>query len=473
MDGHTIHTLYVSDSGLIISEPDDTPNLVNDLQGQCMYPAFIDCHMHLMGYGQHLSRGQVKHLHGKADILAYIRQHLTTPVTYIEGYSPCGITKDDLDQISADVLIYLRHEDYHGMTVNSSTLKKLEITSYDGILLENDGTKAMQSIDKHSHETLVSFLEKAYQKLYQFGVIGAHSDDLFYFNGYEDTLKAFQEASITYPFFAHLLIHHKTLHDYVKKGNIIHQHEYLELGAVKIFYDGTTGSQTALMSVPYTSGGFGERISDQETFIAYVKKARDHDLAVAVHVIGDKGLEEVCEILKAYPVKKGLHDRIIHASYATPKSLELLKTLDVFLDVQPQFITSDFPQTLDYFKSLPNLIFPLKTYHDININYGLSSDAPVEIPNPILGMYAAIFREIDGVIFQPEERLSRMQALLGYTTHAWTLTNQKGGYLKPGYPAHFVITDQDILTTPKTQFKSIKVSETYVFGKQVFNHKKT
>ena len=402
MDGLILNTLYVSDSGVILSQPDNTQNQVIDLEGQCMYPAFIDCHMHLMGYGQHLSRGQVKHLRSKIDILNYIRQHLTKPVTYIEGYRPCGITKEDLDHISDEVFIYLRHEDYHGMTVNSLTLNKLEITSEHGILFENEGTKAMQSIDKHSHETLVSFLEKAYQSLYQFGVIGAHSDDLFYFNGYEDTLKAFQEASLSYPFFAHLLIHHETLHDYVKKGNVIDNYSFLELGAVKMFYDGTTGSQTALMSVPYTTGGFGERIRDQKTFITYVKAARNHDLPVAVHVIGDKGLEEVCEILKAYPVKKGLFDRIIHASYATPKALELLESLDVFLDVQPQFITSDFPQTLDYFQSLPHHIFPFKTYDHLNINYGLSSDAPVEIPNPILGMYAAILRDIDGVVFQPE-----------------------------------------------------------------------
>jgi predicted amidohydrolase YtcJ len=463
----------INDKGIIIREPDGTTNETIDLQGASMYPAFVDCHMHLMGYGQHLSRGNVNHLKTNEAILAYIRTHLTPPVTYIEGYHPCGIHKSDLDDVSKDSFIYLRHEDYHGMTVNSKTLQRLNITSDDGVLLENDGTKALKSIEKNSNETLVTFLEKAYQSLYQYGVIAAHSDDLYYFNGYVDTLKAFDEASRHFPFYAHLLIHHETLSDYQIHGNIIQDNSYLELGAVKMFYDGTTGSKTALMNAPYVTGGHGERVNQVDVFHQYVLEARANQLPVAVHVIGDLGLEEVCQILREHPVKKGLKDRIIHASYATPKTYALIKDLDVFLDIQPQFLTTDLPHTLAYFTQEPHGIFPFKTYHDLNVSYGLSSDAPVEIPNPILGMYSAIFRDIDGVVYQPDERLNRMQALLGYTTHAWQLTNHHAGYLKPGYPAHLVITNKDILTTPKDAFLSIEVLETYIDGKRVFQHKKT
>lgn len=473
MDGKIKDTLYISDRGYLLEKPDGTPSTVRDLQGANVYPAFIDCHLHLMGYGQHLSRGHVKGLTSKKDILTYIKAHLNHPVTYIEGYAPCGITKDDLDAISTTTRIYLRHEDYHGMTVNSKSLSIININSENGILLENDGNKALDSIEKNTHEGLVSFLKKAYETLYQYGVIGGHSDDLYYFNGYYKTLKAFEEASKTHPFYAHLLMHHKTIQDYEVYGNFLVGHPFIELGAVKMFYDGTTGSKTALMKHPYVSSGNGERVNNKETFISYVKKARALDLAVAVHVIGDLGLEEVSDILHTYPVKKGLKDRIIHASYGSSKAYEALQNLDVFLDLQPQFLTSDLPDVLSSFQVEPEGVFPFNTYDNKGLHYGLSSDAPVEIPNPILGMYAAIFRRVDGKIYHPQERLTRMKALLGYTTHAWQLTNQKGGYLKPGYQAHMVMTNKDILTTPQEDFLSIKVLETYLKGQLVYRHEKT
>lgn len=100
-------------------------------------------------------------------------------------------SKADLDVISNDIPIYLRHEDYHGMTLNSKALEIMDFMSEDGILKEEDATKALQSIPKHEIETLTSFLLKAYHQLNKYGIIGGHSDDLYYFNGYHDTLKAF------------------------------------------------------------------------------------------------------------------------------------------------------------------------------------------------------------------------------------------------------------------------------------------
>lgn len=474
MDGNIINSLMMNDEGIIIDDNDGTPNEVIDLNGRNVYPAFVDCHIHLMGYGQHLSRLNIRHLTQKEEILTFIKTHISGDFIYVEGYSPCDITKRDLDKISRGTRIHLRHEDYHGMTVNSNVLSALDLTSEDGILLEHEATKVMQSIKKSTHEELVEFLKNAYQSLYAYGVIAGHSDDLYYFNGYHDTLKAFIEASKTHPFYAHLLMHHLTLEDHITSQHTSGPlNTFIELGAVKLFYDGTTGSKTALMTHPYTNQTYGERIYDHQTFTHYVRRARQFDLAVAVHVIGDQGLLELCQILKQYPVKKGLKDRIIHASYASKKVLDIIQDIDVFLDLQPQFLTTDLPHTLASFQTPPDFIFPIKTYHNLGLNYGLSSDAPVEIPNPILGMHAAIFRKIGEQIYQQEERLSRMDALKAYTTHAWSLTHEKGGYLKPGYPAHLIITNQDILTVTETDFLNTHVLETYIKGVRVFQHKKT
>jgi predicted amidohydrolase YtcJ len=117
---------------------------------------------------------------------------------------------------------------------------------------------------------------------------------------------------------------------------------------------------------------------------------------------------------------KGLHDRIIHASFAKESTLEKLKKLPVILDIQPQFVGSDLPTAYQWIHPQTELIYPWKSYADQGIIICGGSDAPVEIPNPLLGIQAAMHRysSLDGNIYQPEQRLSLFEAVTLYTTYS-------------------------------------------------------
>ena len=463
----SVHELYVDHEGFITTNQVEINDVIDiDMQGQYIYPAFVDCHLHLMGYGQFLSRLQIKGVLNKQDVYMFIKKHLDLNMIYIEHYKPSmNINKKDLDDISKDIPIYLRHEDYHGMTLNSKALEIMQFESEDGILKEEEATMALQSIPKNTIDTLTSFLMKAYQKLNAYGIIAGHSDDLYYFNGYHDTLQAFFQASQSHPFYNHLLVHHQTLKDHIRCPIV--ENDFVELGAVKMFYDGTTGSKTALMSTPYVDDTYGMRITSMKKFKAQVTQARKANMAVAIHVIGDQGLLEVAKILREIPVKKGLFDRVIHASYANQEAIHILKTLDVFLDIQPQFLTTDLPHTLSLFKDTPNMVFPFKMYHDAHIHYGYSSDAPVEDPNPLLGIYAAETRNV-GQIHDKDQCMTRYDAVKAYTTNAWMLSKLNGGYLKPTFPAHFVVFKEDLLKINHDRLKTLQVSETWMQGKNIY-----
>ncbi len=463
----SVHELYVNHEGFITTNQVEINDVIDiDMQEQYIYPAFVDCHLHLMGYGQFLSRLQIKGVLNKQDVYMFIKKHLDLNMIYIEHYKQSmNINKKDLDDISKDIPIYLRHEDYHGMTLNSKALDIMQFESEDGILKEEEATMALQSIPKNTIDTLTSFLMKAYQKLNAYGIIAGHSDDLYYFNGYHDTLQAFFQASQSHPFYNHLLVHHQTLNDHMRRPIV--ENDYVELGAVKMFYDGTTGSKTALMSTPYVDDTYGMRITRKETFEAQLRLTRKANMAVAIHVIGDQGLLEVAKILREIPVKKGLFDRVIHASYANQEAIHILKTLDVFLDIQPQFLTTDLPHTLSLFKDTPNMVFPFKTYHDAHIHYGYSSDAPVEDPNPLLGIYAAETRNV-GEIHDKDQCMTRYDIVKAYTTNAWMLSKLNGGYLKPTFPAHFVVFKEDLLKINHDRLKTLQVSETWMKGKNIY-----
>ncbi len=64
--------------------------------------------------------------------------------------------------------------------------------------------------------------------------------------------------------------------------------------------------------------------------------------------------------------------------------------------------------------------------------------------------------------------MTRYDAVKAYTTHAWMLSKHKGGYLKPHYPAHFVVFKEDILNIHHDRLKTLQVSETWMQGKNIF-----
>jgi predicted amidohydrolase YtcJ len=471
-----VHYQMATDQGHIIGFDEDVKDLTFDqeidLKGYHLYPGFVDAHLHIVGYGQKLSKKDLSSMRQKDDILAFIKTHVGQGFTFYEGYFDQGITKDELDEISNEKPIILKHNDYHSLTVNSVVLKHVNLASDSGFLTEEDAQKVNKTYEVYDHEHIKKMIKHSISSLQSFGVTGGHSDDLYYFNGYHDTLTAFLEVLEEKPFRIHLLMHHKIIEDYkASKHPFLDQNKYLQLGAVKIFYDGTFSSKTALLKDHYKGLSHqGIRIFEKDELIELVKKIRSYELPLAIHVIGDLGLKEVVELLKAYPPKKGLHDRIIHASLADLKTIEMMEDMPIILDVQPQFISSDLPHILSLFSKEPAFIYPFKTYMRHNLILCGSSDAPVEIPNPLLGMYQLVFRKKDGVIYQQEECISRFNALKLYTTYANVPTYKTNrGMLKKGFIADFTVLSEDVLTMDESSFFKDLVKMT-IIDEQIVHH---
>jgi predicted amidohydrolase YtcJ len=105
------------------------------------------------------------------------------------------------------------------------------------------------------------------------------------------------------------------------------------------------------------------------------------------------------------------------------------------------------------------------------------SDTPVESPNPFPGIAAAFTREdANGQPFggwRPEERVSREQALAGFTSWgAWAaFAEDRLGRLEPGMRADFILIDQDPTMATPQEIRATKVLETWVNGRPVWTRK--
>src|SRR5690606_6758008 len=132
----------------------------------------------------------------------------------VEGYLNVGLTKHDLDQISDTQVIILRHNDYHSFTVNSYTLKLLNMNHETGILIEDEGKPVDPLWSMAEKTALEDMTSAALQSLHRYGITSIISDDLFYFNSYEETLDIIDKQVTTHPMRTNLLIHYQVLNEY-------------------------------------------------------------------------------------------------------------------------------------------------------------------------------------------------------------------------------------------------------------------
>lgn len=473
---HTTVNEVVTDQGKIIAvgtkAKDIKVNQEIDLNGSFVFPGFVDSHLHILGYGQKITRPSLGFTKDKQKAMRLIKEAFLDAPLFVHDYYDIGVTKEDLDTVSVDHPVLLRHNDYHSVTVNSWVLDKLQKQNSNGILKEEAGNEALALFDDYKKDTLESYFKNAVTSLWSYGITGGHSDDLHYFNGFRNTLSVFQDTLPDYPFRAHLLVHYQEVEEFIKsKLPFLDQNPYLQLGAVKLFYDGTVSSKTALFEAGYVDGTMGERLWNRSEFEEEVRKMREYKLPVAVHVIGDLASLEVLEVIKKYPPLLGQHDRLIHCSFLSEAFLKEASKLPIFIDAQPQFLSSDLPWGLQDLKKTPEYVYPWKSILQYQIPMGFGSDAPVEIPNPLYGIYDAQYRiaKEDGKVYQVEERISRYEAIELYTSKANFATYHKNrGKIEVGHIADFTVFHEDILQISKEALKASKVYMTVVDEKVVY-----
>ena len=107
----------------------------------------------------------------------------------------------------------------------------------------------------------------------------------------------------------------------------------------------------------------------------------------------------------------------------------------------------------------------------------LGTDFPVENINPVYTFYAAVERRdlkgFPSTGFQPENAISRIEALKGMTIWAAKaqFEEKEKGSIEPGKYADFVILDKDIMKINGSELPHVKVLETYLNGEKVYEKK--
>ncbi len=253
--------------------------------------------------------------------------------------------------------------------------------------------------------------------------------------------------------------------------------------SAKFFLDGVIENRTAAMIAPYSDalGGNAPLMftpAQIKDFFTAFDAAR---FQIHVHAIGDlatrAALDGVAAALAVNGAWPGLH-QIAHVQFIDPADIPRFRALGVMANVQPlwarhEVAVDDMAVPVvgpDRSKS----IYAFRSLLDAGAQMALSSDWGVSTLNPFEIIQTAVTRQpprSEGAapVFLPEQRITRAEAVAGYTTHAaaaaWRTADT--GSLALGKCADLIVLDRDIFTCAPHDIGGTQVLLTLLGGRVV------
>lgn len=481
-----------------------------DLEGKTMIPGLADSHLHTLMYGQELDRLDLSGSCSIDDLIASVRSFIETKEPgdddWIFGW---GWNQDnfdqeklptaaDLDKISDKYPIVLNRECRHLLVVNSVVLERINLTGDievedgkvvldkdnkpNGIFCENAQKLVLDAVPEPDLEDIKKYIIKAGKKFREKGLTFVQSDDLDDANNsYKKILQAYYELADEkkLPVRFNLQLRLKTpeqFKEFLAGHELGRYNDFLTLGPLKIWADGSLGARTAALRESYTGleDEFGELLFSKDKMREMVDIAYKNDVQIACHAIGDRTIEQFVEIIEEMNLKyrnKDLRHRIIHAQLADYSLLKRMAFAGINVDIQPAFTASDW-------KSVENKIGAKRTNQsylwkdmiDLGINTAGSSDCPIESPDPIWGIFCAVTRK-DGNLepehgWMPNQKITVRDGIEMYTTNAAynAFAESRRGKIKAGYQADFTVLRNDLFLTEADNLKDVQVKDVIING---------
>ena len=475
---------------------------LKDANGAFMVPGFIDTHVHFLTGGQNLSSVQLRTAATPEEFIQRIADFASTQPTgaWIMGgdwdHQNWGgelPQRSWIDSVTRDNPILLNRLDGHMALTNSLGLELLgldaEVEPVDGgefirsaggdltgILTDNAYYDQLIKVPAFTTEKNEAYVKAAMKYVASHGVTSVHDMDGFGAQSVYESLH--QKGELTTRIYSNVpLANWARLNDKVEsKGR---GDEWLKIGGLKGFVDGSLGSHTAAFFEGYSdepsSNGFF--VSTQDELLNDVLQADDKNLQIMIHAIGDSANHTLLNIYEEVQRINGVKDRrsrIEHAQHLSIEDIPRFKELGVIPVMQPYHAIDDGRWAEKYIGDRIKTTYAFRSLLDAGARLAFGSDWFVAPPIPLLGIYAAVTRQtLDGANpdgWVPEQKISVEEALKAYTlTGAYaSFEEDLKGSLEEGKLADFVILDQNLLLIDPVTIKDVKVLETYVGGTKVF-----
>jgi predicted amidohydrolase YtcJ len=479
---------------------------VIDGAGKMVTPGFIDSHIHFLEGGSALASVQLRDAKSKAEFVARIKAFAAkAPAgTWIlrgewdhQNWGGELPTKEWIDAVTPNNPVWIDRLDGHMGLANSKALAAAHVTKATmdiaggaivraangeptGILKDNAKSLMDKVVPPPPAEMSDRALDAAMQYAAERGVTAVdHMGSWADLEVFERARRAGKLKTRIYA--AVPLSTWRQLQERVSKSG--RGDDWLRIGALKAFVDGSLGSHTAAFLEPYSDApkDSGILVSKPEDLYQWTSDATKAGLQVMVHAIGDRAIRTQLDIYERVIREQKPADprfRIEHAQHIDPADITRFGRLGVIASMQPYHCIDDgrwAEKEIGPERAKTSYAFASLLATHGKLAFG--SDWPVAPATPLEGIYAAATRAtldgLNGDGWVPQQKISSDAALRAYTIDgAFARFSEKQiGSLEKGKLADFVILDRDIARTPAQEIRNIPVRMTVVGGQVVYERK--
>jgi predicted amidohydrolase YtcJ len=482
-----------------------------DAGGRLVVPGFIDTHVHFLEGGFRLASVQLRDARTREEFVGRIRAFAATvPAgTWITGgdwdHTLWGGElpgREWIDAVTPDHPVWVNRLDGHMKLANGVALRAAGITGTtkdiaggeiirvagepSGLLKDN----AMELVDRvvppPSADMRQRALAAAMRYVAERGVTSVHdmstsaaASDLATYAGARKV-----NALQTRIYSVMPLAEWERLRDVVERseygGPDGRGDEWLRVGGLKGFVDGSLGSHTAAFHEPFADApnDRGLLVNAPENLYGWISGADRAGLHVMVHAIGDRANTMLLDIFARVIAENGPRDRrfrIEHAQHLAPGDIPRFAELGVIPSMQPYHAIDDGRWAAKYIGDRIRTAYAFRSLLDAGARLAFGSDWFVAPPTPLEGIYAAVTRRTlddrNPGGWVPEQRIQVEEALRAYTTNAAfaSFEEARKGTLAAGHLADFVMLERNIFEVPAEDIRDVRVRMTVVGGRKVFD----
>ena len=472
-------------------------------------PGFMDGHLHFLDGGFQLASVDLRPANAKAEFIERVKAFVSErkPGEWITGgdwdherWPGTPLPRREwIDSVTPDNPVFLSRLDGHMALANSAALRLAKVTKETkdipggvivrdprtgeptGVLKDEAMGPVQEVIPEPSNEQRDVALRRAMEHAASQGVTAfAHvSVPLAALGAY---LRAKAAGSLTVRAALYFPIEHwREVADTVAR--LGRGDDWVWIGGVKGYMDGSLGSTTAYFFQPYEddTSTSGVLTTPEDSMRAWVGAADSAGLQVVVHAIGERANALLLQIFDSVAQAHGPQDRrfkVEHAQHLRRNDIPRFGQLGVIASMQPYHAIDDGrwaekrigPERI-------KTTYAFRSLLDQDAILAFGSDWTVAPISPILGIYGAVTRRtLDGKNpggWVPAERITVEEALRAYTVgNAYgVFAEDRRGRLLPGYLADLVLLDRDLTKIPAEEIEQAAVKATVVGGKVVYTAK--
>jgi predicted amidohydrolase YtcJ len=471
-----------------------------DLGGQRVTPGFNDAHSHPCDSGVALLTQVALDLDSLEAIKAAIRAKAaaTPPGDWVVGFlyddtkTPRPLSRGDLDAAAPDNPVVVQHRGGHTAFVNSRALALAKIEEstpnpphgeffrddagrHNGRVAEDAAeaitTLAIKSPSRDDYRKGAALISKQFASRGITSACEANGNPAI-LQGYQDAREA---GELMGRFYTH--IDYAELDKMIAAG--VHTgfgDEWVRVGAVKLFADGSISERTALLSEPYAGlNGFrGISRASRETLYAQARKAYLAGWQVGTHANGDVAIDTVLGIYEQLQREFPRRDprlRIEHCTLVTPDLVRRIKAAGVVPLPFAGYVFFHSEKMHFYGDERLKHMFAMRDFLDAGIKAAPGSDYTASPADPMLWLRSEVTRtDASGHTWGANQRITVEEAIRCSTVHGAYASFEEGikGSLEPGRLADLVVWDHDLLAIDPTALMSVKPERTMLGGRWVY-----